>query len=418
MPNETHVGTDVGLPAKFKRLAWSNLAAQSAEQIGLAATPIVAVLALGAQEGATGALQTAQTLPFLLASIPAGVLVDRMSRARLMASAETLRVVSLLAVLALMMLGALTLPLLAALGFIGACGTVAYGVAAPALVPSLVERDALPVANGQIELARTTAYAGGPALGGALVGWIGGAPAFAVAAALSAVAVVLLAGVAEPARPRASPRHPWNDVRDGVAFVLHHRLLRPILITQFIFNTALFVIQAVYVPYAIHRLQLSATGVGMTLAAFGIGMVVGALSAARIMGRLPLGAVIAIGPISGFIAALVMVLTIVVPSAWLAGASFFLMGAGPIVWVVSTTTLRQTVTPDHLLGRVSATNSLAYSARPVGAGLGALIGGLFGAEACLIVAAVGFLAQAVVILLSSVIRLKDQPTVHTISDRQ
>ncbi len=315
MPNKTQVGTDVGLPAKFKRLAWSNLAAQSAEQIGLAATPIVAVLALGAQEGATGALQTAQTLPFLLASIPAGVLVDRMSRARLMASAETLRVVSLLAVLALMMLGALTLPLLAALGFIGACGTVVYGVAAPALVPSLVERDALPAANGRIELARTTAYAGGPALGGALVGWIGGAPAFAVAAVLSAVAVVLLAGLAEPARPRTSPAHPWSDVREGVAFVLQHRLLRPILITQFIFNAALFVIQAVYVPYAIHRLQLSATGVGLTLAAFGIGMVVGALSAARIMGRLPLGAVIAIGPVSGFIAALVMVLTIFVPSA-------------------------------------------------------------------------------------------------------
>ena len=69
MPNETQVGTDVGLPAKSTRLAWSNLAAQSAEQIGLAATPIVAVLALGAQEGATGALQTAQTLPFLLAPI-------------------------------------------------------------------------------------------------------------------------------------------------------------------------------------------------------------------------------------------------------------------------------------------------------------------------------------------------------------
>ena len=56
------------LPAKFKRLAWS-LAAQSAEQIGLAATPMVAVLALGAQEDGTGALHTAETLPFLLASI-------------------------------------------------------------------------------------------------------------------------------------------------------------------------------------------------------------------------------------------------------------------------------------------------------------------------------------------------------------
>ncbi len=65
---------------------------------------------------------------------------------------------------------------------------------------------------------------------------------------------------------------------------------------------------------------------------------------------------------------------------WLAGLSFFLMGAGPIVWVVSTTTLRQTVTPNHLLGRVSAINSLAYGARPVGAGLGAVIGAFSGTE--------------------------------------
>src|SRR2546430_4064311 len=83
------------LPASFNRLAWSNLAAQSAEQIGLAAAPIVAVLALGAGAGATGLLQTAQTLPFLLLSIPAGVLADRASRRRLMAGAEALRALSL-----------------------------------------------------------------------------------------------------------------------------------------------------------------------------------------------------------------------------------------------------------------------------------------------------------------------------------
>lgn len=137
------------LPAAFNRLAWSNLAAQSAEQVGLAAAPIVAVVALGAGEGATGLLQTAQTLPFLLMSIPAGVLGDRMSRARLMTAAESLRVLSLLAVLALIALGALTLPLLALLGFIGACGTVAFGVTAPALVPALVKAEALPAANGR-----------------------------------------------------------------------------------------------------------------------------------------------------------------------------------------------------------------------------------------------------------------------------
>ena len=142
-------------------------------------------------------------------------------------------------------------------------------------------------------------------------------------------------------------------------------------------------------------------------------MVTGALVAARLMVRLPLGIVIAIGPVSGFAAALVLVLTILVPSGFLAAFGFFLMGAGPIVWVVSTTTLRQTVTPNGLLGRVSAINSLAYGARPIGAGLGALIGALYGAEACLVVAAVGFLAQVAVIMLSPVVRLVRQPAMVT-----
>src|SRR5262249_50495842 len=156
------------------------------------------VLSLGADEGATGLLQTAQTLPFLLFSIPAGIWADRVPRARLMAGAEVLRVVSLVAVLALVTLGGLGLTLLGVLGLIGACGTGAYSVAAPALVRALVAPDALPVANGRIELARTTAFAAGPALGGALVGWIGGGPAFAIAAVLSLGAVILLAGISEP----------------------------------------------------------------------------------------------------------------------------------------------------------------------------------------------------------------------------
>jgi len=175
----------VHLPAFFNRLAWSNLAAQTAEQVGLAAAPIVAVLALGAGAGETGLLQTAQTLPFLVLSIPAGVLADRMPRRRLMASGEALRALSLIAILALAYRGLLTLLLLALLGFIGAAGTVAYSVATPSLVPGLVPREALAAANGRLELARSAAFAAGPALGGALIGWIGAAPAFGFAAALS-----------------------------------------------------------------------------------------------------------------------------------------------------------------------------------------------------------------------------------------
>ena len=404
-----HATIGTSLSSAFRRLAWSNLTAQSAEQIALAATPILAVVAFGADAGETGLLQTAQTLPFVLFAIPAGVLADRLSRRTVMACAEAVRVLALASVLALAALGWLNWPLLAALGFLGACGTVAFSVTAPSLVPSLVPSSALAAANARIELARTVAFAAGPALGGALVGGLGGAPAFGVAAALSAIAVVLLSGVREPPAPPRPARHPLDDIREGARFLFRHPLLRPIFVTQFVFNTAFFVLQAVFVPYAVRRLGLSASGVGATLATYGVGMVVGALVADRVMRRLPIGIVIAIGPVAGLVAALVMVLTILVPSVGLAGLSFFLMGAGPILWVISTTTLRQTVTPSELLGRVSALNIVAYGARPIGAAIGAAVGGFYGAETCLVLAAVGFLVQAVTILASPVVRLKRQP---------
>jgi predicted MFS family arabinose efflux permease len=397
------------LPATFNRLAWSNLAAQSAEQIALAAAPIVAVLLLGVGEGQTGLLQTALTLPFVLFAIPAGLLADRLSRRWLMAGAEALRAAALLAILILIALDLLTLPLLALAGFIAVCGTVTFSVAAPALVPSLVAAKNLPAANARIELARTIAFAGGPAIGAFLVGWLGAAPAFGFAAALSVIAVVLLAGIYVPKRVPAPPRHPLTEIREGAAFVLYHPLLRPIFITQFVFNTAWFMLLAVYVPYAVHRLGLSASGIGTTLAMFGVGMVIGALLATRVLQRLAFGTVIALGPVFGFIAACVMALTVFIPSPWLAASSFFLLGAGPILWVISTTTLRQSVTPPRLLGRVSAINIMSYGARPLGAALGAVFGGIYGAQTCLYLAVAIFAAQALVILISPAASLTHQP---------
>ncbi len=269
------------------------------------------------------------------------------------------------------------------LGFAGACGTVAYSVTAPSLVPSLVPPEGLAAANARLELARTAAFVGGPAVAGALVGWTGASAAFGLAAALSTAGVILLGGLREPARAVVASGHPLADLGEGAGFMLRHSLLLPILITQFVFNTAFFVLQAVYVPYAVHHLALSATQVGVTLGTYGVGMVLGALLASRVIGALPFGVVIVIGPVAGLGAALLMVVTIWAPSFGLAAASFFVMGVGPILWVISTTTLRQTVMASHLLGRVSAINIVA--------------------------AAAGFLVQAVVILASPVLRLARQP---------
>jgi len=284
-------------------------------------------------------------------------------------------------------------------------------VAAPAVVPAIVPRAQLGDANRWLELARSAAYAGGPAIGGAIVGWTGAPAAYVLATVLSILAVMLLRGFpASNAAGRTGPRNLLHDLKEGAAFVSTHDLLRPILITAIFFNTAWFVLQAVYVAYAIQNLGLSPTAVGITLGIYGGGMVIGALVAPIVARRLSFGMMIVVGPLFGFCAALVMLLTIWLPSGFLPALSFFLFGAGPILWTITTTTLRQAVTPDAMLGRVSALIMTAtFGARPIGAALGAVVAARFGVEACLLVATIGFLIQLLTICGSQVPKLRELP---------
>jgi predicted MFS family arabinose efflux permease len=398
------------LPSSFNRLAGANLAAQSAEQLSLAATPLVAVMALGAGPGDIGLLATAQTLPFLLLSIPFGLLADRRSRKQLMVVCEALRALALLGLLACVLMNQLSIPVLAVLGFLGAMGTVGFSVAAPALVPSLVPRDALARANGRLELARSAAFAAGPALAGALVAWAGASPAFALAAMLSASAVALLWRLTETARVQAAARHPWLELQDGARFVAGHRLLRPILLTAVAWNLSWFVLQAAYIPYAVRLLGMSPSTVGFTLAAYGVGMVVGALLAPRIVAHMPFGLAIIVGPAFSVLAAATMVATLLWPQALLAALAFFLFGSGPIVWTITSTTLRQTVTPGAMLGRMSSMFlTVNMGARPLGAALGGFVGATWGEPACLVLALAGFVVQAGIIVMSDVRQLQSLP---------
>ncbi len=398
------------LPKSFHVLAWANLAAQSAEQLSLAAVPIVAVLALGAGAGEIGLLATLQTLPFLLLSMPLGLLADRSSRRALMIGSEALRALSLLGLLLAVWLEALSVPLLAALGFLGAIGTVGFSVAAPAAVPGLVPRELLGRANGRLELARSIAYAAGPALAGALVAWAGASSAFTLAAVLSVAAVALLMRLASAPQAPAAPRHPLLELREGAAFVWRHALLRPILLTAIVWNIAWFVLQAAYVPYAVRALGLSAAQVGTTLAAYGVGMIAGALAAPRLVAAMPFGRAIQFGPVVSVLASATMAATLLLPLSALAVASFFLFGFGPILWTITSTTLRQTVTPDATLGRVSAIFlTVNAGVRPLGAALGGFVGAQWGEAACLLLALAGFVLQAVVIVASPVSRLAGLP---------
>jgi predicted MFS family arabinose efflux permease len=398
------------LSASFRRLAWSNLLAQSAEQLSLAAVPIVAVLLLKAGPGEIGLLASIQSLPFLLLSMPLGLLADRTSRTRLMALAETLRALALLLLLALIVTGHVSIAALAIIGFIAAVGTVAFSVAAPSLVPALVKVDGLARANGRLELARSAAFAAGPALAGALIAWTGASAAFVLSGMLSVAAVLCLRGITEPERAAVPARHPLLELQDGAKWVWQSDFLRPMMFCSIVWNISWFMLQAAYVPYAIHDLGLDASGVGVTLALYGVGMIVGALLAPRVVRALPFGQAILLGPYFSVLAAVTMALTLFWPHGWLAALSYFLFGAGPIIWTITSTTLRQTVTPRAMIGRVTSINIVASTgARPLGAALGGVVGVSFPVSVSLWCVVLGFGLQAIIISASKVRTLKCLP---------
>jgi predicted MFS family arabinose efflux permease len=308
-----------------------------------------------------------------------------------MVGAELLRAISLFCILLMLWVDKLDLILLAVLGFFGAVGTVCFTVAAPALVLAIVPRQKLTEANRWLELARSIAFVAGPALGGSIVGWAGASTAYVTSTSLSLLAALLLVRVREPTPERRPMRHPLHDLKEGAIFVAGHELLRPILVTAVFFNLSWFVVQAVFVPYAVNSLSIDATGIGLILGLYGVGMLVGASLTSWLSRYMSLGAMIVIGPLCGLIAAVLTLLSIWIPSGLLPAVAYFLLGSGPMIWTITTLSVRQAVTPNAMLGRVSALVTTATAgAAPLGAAIGAAVAAMTSTETCLALAVAGF----------------------------
>lgn len=391
--------------AKIQTLSWINLLANGADQIATVALPIIYVSKLSGDASDTSMLTMAATLPLLLFSLPFGALADRLQARSLLLVGEMIRLLSLVGLIALLALPhpPFVLVILMAIG--GGTGTVAFQIAAPTLVAKAsagAERQQL---NSSIELARSIAVTAGPPLAGLLVSTAGGSIALALSAALVLAALPAIVKLPVIHEPPAKSRNVREDLIEGIRFTLRHPLLRPILFISMLFNLGWYMLLGIVVAWAANELGISSIGIGMMFACYGLGMICGAGFMKRQGALLPATTLIQFGPWCGFAFASLLTATIIVPLTGFLYLAFFLIGTGPIIWTVTTITIRQAVTPSQLLGRVAAAIMMTSAGgRPIGAGLGYLGYQIGGYSLVFSIALALFATQALMIGKSALTR--------------
>jgi MFS family permease len=366
-------------------------------QITALALPLTAVLTLGATPVQMGLLSAAQTGPFLILGLFAGVWVDRLRRRPILIAADLgrgmlLATIPLAAALELLSMEQLYAVALGT-GVLTTFGIVAYA----SFVPSVVGREHLTEGNSRLAMSSQTAAVVGPGLAGGLVQMVTAPVAILLDALSFGVSAFCLAinrvPEATPPAPKQRERV-WTEIGQGLRFVWRDRMIRALCIATGTFNLFGGTLWAVFVLYAIRVLRVEPGMLGIALAVGGCGGLLGALIAGEAARRLGLGRVfLSALVITGASISLLPIAHLVpVAEVPLLIVQLLLFGLGNSVYSVNAVSLLQALTPERLLGRMTATTRIiAGGASPIGAISGGILGGAIGLSPTLWVVAVGVL---------------------------
>lgn len=403
--------------ADFLRLWAGQTISQFGSQITLLALPLTAALTLRATPAEMGILAATETAPFLLVGLFAGVWVDRLRRRPMLLVTDCARGVLLFAIPSAALLDVLTIGLLYAVAFLVGILTVFFEVAYQSFLPALVGREQLVEGNSKLEVSRSAAQIAGPGIAGGLVQLVTAPIAIVVDATSFLVSALFLAFVHVP-EPTPVPRVPgrsiWREIGEGLRVVIGNPMLRGIAGCTATSNLFSNIIQAVYILYVTRQLGLSAGAIGGIFAVGSTGFLVGALFAGRIARRFGLGPTIIGSIVFGFLGTGLIPLasgtaSVAVP---LLVAAQFITAFGSPIYNINQVSLRQVITPDHLLGRMNATmRFIVWGTLPIGALIGGALGTAIGLRPTLIVGATGELFAFLWVFFSPVRMLREQPLV-------
>jgi hypothetical protein len=347
--------TDLLRDGVYRRLWISILISSFGGQVTILALPLTAAVLLHASPTQMGALTAMELIPFILFSLPTGVVLDRLRKLPVYVLGEVSVACAVATVPLAWWLGWLSMTWLYVVGFaIGAVNTTA-GSAAQIVLTQIVPRDRLIEAHAKNALASSTAEVSGPGAAGALIKLTGAPLALLANAALLLLSAGILRGVAVRETPSATNPAFWPALRAGLNFVRSHRLLVAMASCVGAWQLCNQAATVVQILFATRELGLSERGVGLSYVALGVGTVVASAIGNRVARRIGPGPNLVLG--FGICGAGWLLLALAPIGAYGIAAyalMLLLFGVGAVFIFINFLSLRQSVTPGDMLGRMTS----------------------------------------------------------------
>jgi MFS family permease len=387
-------------------------------QIGGFALPLVAIITLNASPFAVSALVVVEFAPFLLISLPAGVLVDRMARRPILVLGDLGRCAALLTIPIAYWLDVLTIWQLFGVGFFFGICTVFFDVAYQSYLPSLVDRTQLVEGNSKLEVSRSASGLAGPALAGVLVDLLRAPVAILFDAISFLLSALFLFGIRKkeqnvPTREqrREAKSSMRTELREGLAWVLGNPYLRTVSSSTATFNLFGSMFFTILTIYIVRELEMSVAVMGIIFAIGQVGYMLGAVFARRVAARVGVGRSILLGAALGIANLLVPLApqdaNQAVPFlvAALLASSF-----GVVLYNVTQLSMRQAITPERLQGRMNSTiRFIVWGVMPIGQLIGGALATWFGLRTAIWVGTLGISLAWVPLVFGPLLSLKEMP---------
>lgn len=411
--NESGTTSGAKPPSLFRRRDFALLfAGQTGSlfgtQITYVAVPLTAVLLLHATPLQAGVLGALDTLPFLVFGLFVGVWMDRRARRPVMIAADVVRAAALAWIPIAHALGVLDIGQLFAVVFVVGVMTVFFDLAFQSYAPGMIGRDRLPEANGKLQVSDSAAQVAGPGLAGVLISALGATAAVGVDVATYVLSFVTVAGLPADKAPEsetgAPPRSVRASIAEGFAVIARQPVLRWVTSAAVIVNLFAGALMSVFFLYLVH-VGMSAAQIGLIVAVGATGALLGAILSDRLTEWFGVGPLLVMSmglPGVGYL--VLAAVTGHAPAAVAAvAAGSFVVQFGIPVFNVNVISFRQVLTPDELLGRVTATaRTGVLGAFSIGSLLGGAVGSAAGLRTTVLLAAAGTFVAALLLLFSPV----------------